>query len=42
VISHGTESLIPLLGNNMVEEEQINTITTQEYNVETPKPKKKP
>jgi hypothetical protein len=31
-----------LLGNNKAEEEEINnnTITTQEYNVETPKPEK--
>jgi len=34
--------LIPLLGNNKAEEEKINTTTTQEYNVETPKPEKKP
>jgi hypothetical protein len=31
-----------LLGNNRVEEEKYTTITTQEYNVETPKPEKKP
>ena len=42
VISHKTEGLIPLLRNNRAEEEKLNTITTQEYNGETPKPEKKP
>jgi hypothetical protein len=32
-----------MLGNNRAEEEKYTTtITTQEYNVETPKPEKKP
>ena len=40
-ILHETEALIPLLGNNMAEEEKISTVTPQEYNVETPKSEKK-
>jgi hypothetical protein len=31
-----------VLGNNKAEEEKYTTITTQEYNMETPKPEKKP
>jgi hypothetical protein len=34
--------LKPLLGNNRAKEEKINIITTQEYNVGTPKSEKKP
>jgi hypothetical protein len=30
------------VGNNSAKEETINTITTQEYNVEIPKSEKKP
>jgi len=35
-----TQTFVTLLGNNRAEEEEINTTTTQEYNMETPKPEK--